>query len=67
MRHGGYLEYIDYMLWKALALVFVAFCWGVFCGLKGLNLNGQPKQPEHREVSATANQDSRADRKSAHS
>jgi hypothetical protein len=39
------MDYIDFMLWKAGALVFAAFCWGLYCGWKGLELSGRPQQP----------------------
>ncbi len=29
------MEFTDYMLWKALAIVAAAFVWGLYCGLTG--------------------------------
>lgn len=39
----------EWMIWKALALVFAAFCWGVYCGFTGRPLNGQQPGPERRD------------------
>ncbi len=46
MRHGGFLEYIDYMLWKALALVFLAFCWGLYRGFIDRPLGVERREQE---------------------
>ena len=35
------MEYIDYVIWKALAMVVLAFFWGVFCGITGRSLKGE--------------------------
>ena len=29
------MEFTDYMLWKAIAIVVAAFIWGVWQGLRG--------------------------------
>lgn len=43
------MEFSDYMLWKALALVALAFLWGIYCGWTGRELNGQKPQQAPRE------------------
>ena len=40
------MEFTDYMLWKAGAMVLAAFVWGVYCGLTGRELSGEPEQPK---------------------
>lgn len=35
------MSYIEFVLWKSLAFVMLAFLWGLFCGLTGRNLRGQ--------------------------
>lgn len=37
------MSYIEFKLMKAAALVFLAFVWGVFCGMTGRGLNGRKK------------------------
>lgn len=39
---GGEVEFTDYMLIKAIVLIVLAFAWGIYCGIKGLELNGRP-------------------------
>ena len=36
------MSFTDYMVVKLLVMVFLAFCWGVFCGITGRNLRGEP-------------------------
>jgi hypothetical protein len=36
------VDYIDFVLIKAGALVFLAFVWGLFCGFTGRQLSGEP-------------------------
>jgi hypothetical protein len=50
------MSHIDYLLWKALGLVFLAFCWGVYCGI-----TGRPLGPEPRDNQAGQDQDSTKD------
>jgi hypothetical protein len=38
---GVEMEFSEYLLLKAIALVVLAFAWGVYCGIKGLDLNGR--------------------------
>lgn len=33
------MDYVDFMLWKLLALAIIAFVWGLFCGISGLPLD----------------------------
>jgi hypothetical protein len=50
------MEFTEFMLWKAGALVLAAFVWGIFCELTGRSLGGElsdsqaaatPKKPEN--------------------
>jgi hypothetical protein len=38
------MEFTDYMLWKAIAILIAAFAWGVYCGF-----TGRPLWPEHHD------------------
>jgi hypothetical protein len=40
------MEFTDYMLWKAGALVLAAFVWGIFCELTGRPLGGEPSDSQ---------------------
>lgn len=33
------MDYIDYIIIKAIVLVIAAFIWGLYCGAKGLPLD----------------------------
>jgi hypothetical protein len=33
------MEFTDYMLWKALVLLVIAFVWGIYCGINDLPLD----------------------------
>lgn len=34
-RYIATMEFSDYLLWKAGAIVAAAFVWGLYCGLTG--------------------------------
>ena len=39
------MSYIEYKLWKAGVVVFLAFCWGLYCGMTGRDMaNGRKKR-----------------------
>ncbi len=48
------MEFSDFMLWKLLGLVALAFVWGIFCGVNDLELNGQRKQQGPNEAEDAA-------------
>jgi hypothetical protein len=54
---GGAVDFLDYMLWKAIVLVVLAFVWGIFCGWNGLGLNGRPLQQGRRAATDSESQD----------
>jgi hypothetical protein len=43
------MEFTDYLLIKAIVLVVLAFAWGVYCGIKGLDLSGHHPSAEPNE------------------
>ena len=43
------MDYIDWVIAKAIALCVAAFVWGIYTELTGRELNGQPKQPGRHE------------------
>lgn len=51
------MDYIDFMIWKALGMVCLAFLWGLFCGWNRLELNGRPKQQAPRAGSTPESRD----------
>jgi hypothetical protein len=46
------MDYIEFVLWKAGALVLAAFVWGLYCGL-----TGQPLTPGRRGSRTAQDQD----------
>jgi hypothetical protein len=46
------MDYLEYKLWKAGVLVFLAFCWGLWRGFSGQSLvRGRPdSQTEQRQM-----------------
>lgn len=42
------MDYIDWLIGKAIALTVLAFVWGLYCGLTGRSL-GSGRQEDHSE------------------
>jgi hypothetical protein len=43
------MEFTDWLIWKAVALVVAAFFWGIYCGLTGRPLSLEPNEEEAAE------------------
>lgn len=52
------MDYLDYMLWKLAGMAFLAFCWGLYCGI-----TGRPLGREQRDSQAAERQGSPANEK----
>lgn len=39
------VDLIEFKLWKALALVVIAFFWGMFCSATNRDLTGRRREP----------------------
>lgn len=50
------MEFTDFMLWKAGAIVAAAFVWGLFCGI-----TGRPLGRERRDSQTEQDQGSSKD------
>lgn len=47
-------DYLTYMLWKAGIVVFLAFCWGLYCGITGRSMRtGQRDIPAEQARRST--------------
>jgi hypothetical protein len=40
------MEFTDFILWKAGAIVAAAFVWGLFCGITGRPLGREPSDSQ---------------------
>ena len=53
--YGSPMEFTDYMIWKAIALVAAAVVWGIYCGFTGRSL--QPGRREADTAEARSSED----------
>ena len=54
------MTHIEYVLWKALALVVLAFIWGIYCGVTGRPLGqGRPDSPSEPQQDLQADETKR--------
>lgn len=44
------MDYLEFALWKLGLFGLAAFVWGVFCGLNGLSLRGEPLEGPSAEA-----------------
>jgi hypothetical protein len=40
------MDYVEFLIWKAIVLTIAAFIWGLYCGVTGRPLSMAPRDTQ---------------------